>query len=159
MNKRPLEKQFGKYVAASMVTMLLTGFYAIIDGFFVGQATGDAGLAAINIAWPITALIMATGVGIGAGGAVLMSMRMGEHNERLAALTRSNTLLSLAGASVSVSYTHLDVYKRQSSKLSVSSDSRPKIRTISRAKSPRLIPRFGLKVVSEVPNTISLYAR
>ena len=100
MNKRPLEKQFGKYVAASMVTMLLTGFYAIIDGFFVGQATGDAGLAAINIAWPITALIMATGVGIGAGGAVLMSMRMGEHNERLAALTRSNTLLSLAGASV-----------------------------------------------------------
>ena len=52
------ERQFARYVLPSMFTMLLTGFYAIVDGFFIGRATGDVGLAAINIAWPVTAVII-----------------------------------------------------------------------------------------------------
>ena len=54
MDRKSIEKQFLKYVVPSMFTMLLTGFYTIVDGFFIGRAIGDAGLAAINIAWPIT---------------------------------------------------------------------------------------------------------
>lgn len=37
------ERQFARYVLPSMFTMLLTGFYAIVDGFFIGRATGDVG--------------------------------------------------------------------------------------------------------------------
>ena len=61
-----------------MLTMLLMGFYAIIDGFFVGHAIGDTGLAAINLSWPIAAFLLAAGTGIGAGGSVVMSTRLGE---------------------------------------------------------------------------------
>ena len=68
MDRKPIEKQFLKYVVPSMFTMLLSGFYTIVDGFFIGRAIGDVGLAAINIAWPITAVLLAMGTGIGTGG-------------------------------------------------------------------------------------------
>ncbi|BDF58066.1 MATE family efflux transporter [Christensenellaceae bacterium] len=74
----PSEKQFWKYILPSMLTMFLGGFYAIVDGFFVGQAVGDLGLAAINIAWPIASFLLAAGTGIGVGGSVIMSTRLGE---------------------------------------------------------------------------------
>ncbi|MEA5003631.1 MAG: MATE family efflux transporter, partial [Christensenella sp.] len=74
----PNEKQFWKYILPSMLTMFLSGFYAIVDGFFVGQAVGDIGLAAISIAWPIASFLLATGTGIGVGGSVVMSTRYGK---------------------------------------------------------------------------------
>lgn len=46
MRKEPNENRFWHYVLPSMLTMVLSGFYAIVDGFFVGQATGDIGLGA-----------------------------------------------------------------------------------------------------------------
>ena len=61
-----------------MLAMLLSGFYAIIDGFFIGHTIGDTGLAAINIAWPVASFLPAAGTGIGAGGSVVMTTRLGE---------------------------------------------------------------------------------
>lgn len=48
-----------------MLAFAFTGLYTIVDGFFVGQNIGDVGLAGINIAFPIVALIQAVGCGIG----------------------------------------------------------------------------------------------
>lgn len=52
--------------------------------FFVGNSIGDAGLSAINIAYPITAVLQAVGTGIGMGGAVKYSILKAEGNERKA---------------------------------------------------------------------------
>ena len=49
----------------TIVSLTLSGMYSVVDGLFIGKATGDIGLAAINIAWPITAVITAIGIGIG----------------------------------------------------------------------------------------------
>lgn len=98
--KTTVEKQFFKFVIPSMLTMVLTGFYVIVDGLFIGQAVGDRGLAAINLAWPITAIINALGVGLGAGGAVVMSLLRGEGDEERARRARAHTYLLLAAASV-----------------------------------------------------------
>lgn len=70
-------KTFAKYVAPSVLAFALSGVYAIVDGFFVGQSIGDAGLSAINVAFPVVSLIQALGTGIGMGGAVLWSVRRG----------------------------------------------------------------------------------
>ncbi|MGN0711114.1 MAG: MATE family efflux transporter [Anaerovoracaceae bacterium] len=75
--QQDITKQFAKYVVPSMLTMILTGFYGIVDGFFVGQVMGDEGLAAINIAWPMLSLLSSLGVGIGTGGAIIMSIHQG----------------------------------------------------------------------------------
>lgn len=54
MNHKSL---FFKYVIPSIIAFALSGIYAIVDGYFVGNTIGDAGLSAINIAYPIDALI------------------------------------------------------------------------------------------------------
>lgn len=57
--------EFFYYVIPSVLAFALSGVYAIVDGFFIGNSIGDAGLAAINIAYPVTALLQALGTGIG----------------------------------------------------------------------------------------------
>ena len=70
MNK-DLSKDFYRYVLPSMVSMLLSGFYSMVDGIFVGNAAGSQALAAINLVYPIQACMNATAFGLGVGGAVL----------------------------------------------------------------------------------------
>ena len=93
---KPIEKQFAKFVIPSMFTMLLAGFYEIVDGFFVGRALGDVGLAAINIAWPLAALILAIGTGVGIGGSVIMSTFRGKGDLQQAKAAEGTTISLLA---------------------------------------------------------------
>ena len=72
------KKTFYKFVIPSMIAFALSGVYAIVDGYFVGNAIGDAGLSAINIAYPIVAVQQAIGTGIGMGGAVYYSIYKAE---------------------------------------------------------------------------------
>ena len=81
MNNR---RTFFRYVIPSVLSFALSGVYAIVDGFFVGNSIGDAGLSAINIAYPITAVLQAVGTGIGMGGAVKYSILKAEGNEKKA---------------------------------------------------------------------------
>ena len=84
-------KEFFQYVIPSMLAFALSGIYSIADGFFVGNAMGDSALAAINVAYPLTAFLQATGTGIGMGGAVEYSIAMGSQKPR-----RSREFFSMA---------------------------------------------------------------
>ncbi|WP_373127035.1 MATE family efflux transporter [Dielma fastidiosa] len=95
MTHEKIEKQFWRYVLPSMLTMLLSGFYAIVDGYFVGNALKDAGLAAINIGWPIASFILAVSTGIGVGGSVLISTYRGAEDENASRQAKGNTLMLL----------------------------------------------------------------
>lgn len=75
MNNRSV---FFRMVLPSVVAFALTGVYSIVDGFFVGNRLGDSGLAAINLAYPITAFIEAVGTGLGLSGAVRYSILHGQ---------------------------------------------------------------------------------
>lgn len=81
MIPRSLIPKYLKYVVPTMLTFTLTGIYSIVDGIFVGHAVGDAGLAGINIAYPLVCLIFALGTGIGMGGGVLSSIERGRGDE------------------------------------------------------------------------------
>lgn len=67
---RKHQNLFFQYVIPSVISFALSGVYAIVDGFFVGNKIGDAGLSAINVAYQVVALIQSAGTGIGLGGAV-----------------------------------------------------------------------------------------
>lgn len=73
---------FFQYVIPSILSFALAGVYAIVDGFFVGNAIGDAGLSAINIAYPLVALLQAVGTGIGMGGAVKYAVNQAESKQQ-----------------------------------------------------------------------------
>lgn len=74
-------KSFAACVFPAVFAFALSGIYAIVDGFFVGRSIGDTGLSAINIAYPVTALIQAAGTGTGMGGAVMYSVRLAEKRD------------------------------------------------------------------------------
>lgn len=92
-------KTFFKYVIPSVLSFALSGVYAIVDGYFVGNTIGDAGLSAINVAYPIVAVIQSLGTGIGMGGAVYYSINKAEKNESRAKefISGSWWLLLIAG--------------------------------------------------------------
>lgn len=74
-------KTFFKYVIPSVLSFALSGIYTIVDGFFVGNSIGDLGLSAVNIAYPIVAVIQAVGTGIGMGGAIYYSINKAEKKD------------------------------------------------------------------------------
>ena len=81
MITRSMLKEYLKYIVPTMLTFTLAGVYSIVDGVFVGHAVGDAGLAGVNVAFPLVALIMAVGTGIGMGGGVISSIARGAGDE------------------------------------------------------------------------------
>lgn len=85
-----MKKEFCRYIFPAMFSFILTGIYSIVDGIFVGNAMGDDGLAAINIVWPLAALIISLGTGIGMGASVIVSLNRGAGNETKAARAEGN---------------------------------------------------------------------
>lgn len=41
---------FFQYVIPSVLSFALSGVYAIVDGFFIGNSIGDPGLSTVHIA-------------------------------------------------------------------------------------------------------------
>ena len=86
MQVQPLKSvagTFWRFAIPSIVAMLVSGLYQIIDGFFVGHYVGVDGLASINMAIPILGLIMGFGLLVGMGGGSVLSKFRGE-NEHVA---------------------------------------------------------------------------
>jgi putative MATE family efflux protein len=100
-------KSFLKFVIPSTISFFFTGIYVSIDGLFVGRAVGDAGLAAINLAWPIAAVFLAMGTGIGMGGAVNISNHLGAGRKDIADHALGNTLSILLIASILLTFSTL----------------------------------------------------
>ena len=94
--------QFWRYALPSMFSQLLNSCFIIVDGLFIGRNLGDAGLAAINVAWPIVALIQAVSLAVGTGGAVRLATALGRGDEAEALTARGNAVLLLAASAVAL---------------------------------------------------------
>lgn len=102
-----MKKKYLRFILPSTLSFLLTGIYSIVDGIFVGRAMGDIGLAAINIAWPLVALIIALGTGIGMGASVMVSLNKGCGDDRTAEKMEGNAFFLLLAGSVLLTVTLL----------------------------------------------------
>ncbi len=103
-------KQILKYTIPTILSLLMSGLYTIIDGLFIGQHSSDVGLTAINLAWPIPALFIATGIGIGVGGSILYSQKVGTEHYRQGYYALLTTLISLVIAGIFFFLCFLFVY-------------------------------------------------
>lgn len=95
-----ISQNFWRYAIPSIAAMLVTGLYQIVDGIFVGHYVGYQGLAAINMAWPITYLLSGLGLMIGIGGGTLISIARGENNPQHAQRALDHAVLLIAAVSV-----------------------------------------------------------
>ena len=74
-------KIFFQYVIPSVLSFALSGVYAIVDGFFIGNSIGDLGLSAVNIAYPIVAALQALATGVVVGAAIYYCIYKAEKKE------------------------------------------------------------------------------
>lgn len=76
---KSLSKEFMKFAVPSVIGMMVSALYIVVDGIFVGRGVGASALASINIAVPVTTFIIAITMMITMGGAAVMSIKFGEN--------------------------------------------------------------------------------
>lgn len=69
-----------RFAVPSVVAMLVSSLYNIIDQIFIGQYVGPIGNAATTIAFPLTTICIAISVLVGVGGASRFSIELGKGN-------------------------------------------------------------------------------
>ena len=95
-----LRREFFKFVVPSMIAFSFSGVYSIVDGWFVGNYLNETGLAAINVAYPITAFILATGTALGMGGSIFISISQGKNELEEQKMYQGITFVLLVVASI-----------------------------------------------------------
>ena len=71
-------KKLLKYVFPSILMMVVTSVYGVIDGLFVSNYVGKTPFAAINLIMPVIMILGGTGFMIGTGGTALVTKIIGE---------------------------------------------------------------------------------
>ena len=81
----------------SMLAQFVSVFYSIVDRMYIGNIPkiGEVALAGVGICGPIVTLVSSFAILVGVGGAPLMSIRMGQKNEKGAGQILANCFLML----------------------------------------------------------------
>lgn len=69
-----------RFVLPSVVMMIFTSIYGVVDGLFVSNFVGKTPFAAVNLIMPLLMILGALGFMIGTGGSAIVSKTMGEGN-------------------------------------------------------------------------------
>ncbi len=67
-----------RFTLPSIVMMIFTSIYGVVDGLFVSNFVGKTPFAAINLIWPFLQILGCAGFMLGTGGSALVSKTMGE---------------------------------------------------------------------------------
>lgn len=67
-----------KFVLPSIVMMIFTSMYSVVDGLFISNLVGSNALASINIIYPLIMIIASFGFMLGTGGGAVISKTLGQ---------------------------------------------------------------------------------
>ena len=100
----PISKLMVKFAIPSIIAMLVSALYNIVDQLFIGQAVGTLGNAATNIAFPLSTSCISLALLFGIGGASCFNLTMGKGEKDKAAYFLGNAavLLFLSGLIICV---------------------------------------------------------
>ena len=95
MSRIQLSDHFGfsrlfRFTFPSIVMMIFTSIYGIVDGFFVSNFAGEAAFVAVNFIIPYPLILGAVGFMFGSGGSALIARTLGEGDRQ-----KANRIFSL----------------------------------------------------------------
>ncbi len=73
-----------KYTVPSIIMMIFTSVYGVVDGFFVSNYAGKTSFAAVNFIMPVLMVLGCVGFMFGTGGSAVISKTMGEGDRKKA---------------------------------------------------------------------------
>ena len=77
-------KKLLRFTLPSIIMMIFTSIYSVVDGFFVSNFVGKTPFAAVNFIMPFLMILGAFGFMFGTGGSALISKTMGEGDKERA---------------------------------------------------------------------------
>ena len=75
-------KRLIRFVLPSIVMMVFTSVYGVVDGLFVSNYAGKTPFAAVNLIMPVIMIMGTVGLMIGTGGSAIVSKTLGEGKKR-----------------------------------------------------------------------------
>ncbi len=91
-----------KFAIPSIIAMVVSSLYNIVDQIFIGQGVGYLGNAATNVAFPITTICLAAALLVGVGGAAKFSLELGAGNVKEARQCVGNMFWMAAGFGLAI---------------------------------------------------------
>lgn len=79
-----------RFTLPSVIMMVCTSIYGVVDGVFVSNFVGSDAFAAVNLIMPFLMVLGAVGFMLGTGGSALVAYTLGAGNEK-----RANEIFSL----------------------------------------------------------------
>ncbi|MDO5398900.1 MAG: MATE family efflux transporter [bacterium] len=83
-------KKLLRFTLPSIIMMIFTSIYGVVDGFFVSNYAGKTSFAAVNFIMPFLMILGAIGFMFGTGGSTLIAISFGEGNKE-----KANRMFSL----------------------------------------------------------------
>jgi putative MATE family efflux protein len=93
-------KKLLRFVMPSIIMMIFTSIYGVVDGFFVSNYAGEEAFEAVNFIMPFLMLPGALGFMFGTGGSALIAAKLGEGEQRTA--NRYFSLLIYVGTGLGI---------------------------------------------------------
>ena len=72
-------KRLLRFALPSIIMMIFTSIYCIVDGFFVSNYAGKTAFAAVNLIMPLLLVLGCVGFMFGTGGGALIADELGLH--------------------------------------------------------------------------------
>lgn len=73
-----------RFTLPSIIMMIISSIYSVVDGLFVSNLVGELALSAVNIMFPVSMILASFGFMLGTGGGAIVARTMGEGNQDLA---------------------------------------------------------------------------
>ena len=67
-----------KFTLPTIIMMIFTSIYGVVDGVFVSNFVGSDAFAAVNLIMPVVMILGSVGFMIGTGGSAIVSKTLGE---------------------------------------------------------------------------------
>lgn len=91
----PVGRLLTRFAVPSIIAMLVSALYNIVDQFFIGRSVGNLGNAATNIAFPLSITCIAISLLFGIGGASAFNLSIGAGDKKTAAYYIGNSAAML----------------------------------------------------------------
>lgn len=101
-----------RYTLPTIVMMVFTSIYSVVDGIFVSNFAGKTAFAAINLIYPVIMVVGSLGFMMGAGGSALVAKILGEVDNQRASRTFSLITYVTIGVATTLSIVALLLLRR-----------------------------------------------
>lgn len=83
-------KRLLRFTFPSIIMLIFTSVYGVVDGFFVSNFVGKAGFTALNFIYPVLMILSSAGFLLGTGGGALIALTLGRGDTQ-----KANSLFSM----------------------------------------------------------------